>query len=122
MLAIIMVFFGFFMALVCLSPSIILAEIAMIPVGASSIALIATANSLLQLNSSQEMRGRVMSLYVIAFLGTTPIGAPLVGVVVAWTNPRIGIAMGAVAALIAGAGLFVQLRQEDHNMKALQEV
>ena len=120
LLALIMLGFGFFMALAAFAPTVTLAEIAMIPTGAFSIALIATANSLLQLNSSEQMRGRVMSLYSIAFLGTTPIGAPLVGLVVSWSNPRVGILMGAVFAVLTSVGLFVQQRQELRNMAVLQ--
>ena len=120
MLAYIILGFGFFMTLAAFAPTITLAEIAMIPTGAFSIALIATANSLLQLNSSQQMRGRVMSLYSIAFLGTTPIGAPLVGLVVSWTNPRIGIFMGAFFALVTGVGLMVRQRQSERNLQVLQ--
>jgi predicted MFS family arabinose efflux permease len=68
------------------------------------------------------MRGRVMSLYSIAFLGTTPIGAPLVGLVVSWSNPRIGIFMGAVIALLTGVGLLLQQRQSERNLRVLQTV
>jgi len=120
MLSLIMLGFGFFMALVAFAPTVTWAEIAMIPVGAFSIGLIATANSLLQLNSSQMMRGRVMSLYSIAFLGTTPIGAPLVGLVVSWSNPRIGIFMGAAFALLTGLGLLLRQRQSERNLRVLQ--
>jgi len=120
MLALIMLGFGLVMALAAFAPTVTWAEIAMIPVGAFSIALIATANSLLQLNSSQMMRGRVMSLYSIAFLGTTPIGAPLVGLVVSWSNPRIGIFMGAAFALLTGLGLLLQQRQSERNLQVLQ--
>lgn len=107
------------MTLAAVAPTVTLAEIAMVPTGGFSIALIATANSLLQLNSSEQMRGRVMSLYSIAFLGTTPIGAPLVGLVVSWSNPRVGILMGAVFAVLTSAGLFVQQRQELRNLATL---
>ena len=120
LLARIMLGFGAFMALAAFAPTVTLAEIAMIPTGAFSIALIATANSLLQLNSTEQMRGRVMSLYSIAFLGTTPIGAPLVGLVVSWSNPRVGILMGAVFAVLTSVGLFVQQRQELRSMAVLQ--
>jgi len=111
MLALLMLGFGTFMTLAAFAPTVTLAEVAMIPTGAFSIALIATANSLLQLNSKESMRGRVMSLYSIAFLGTTPIGAPLVGLIVSWSNPRIGIFVGAAFALLTGAALLVQQRQ-----------
>jgi MFS family permease len=119
MLALLMLGFGLFMSVAAFAPTVTMAEIAMIPTGAFSIALIATANSLLQLNSSEQMRGRVMSLYSIAFLGTTPIGAPLVGLVVAWSNPRIGIFMGAVFALLTGLGLLIQQRQHVRRTKVL---
>ena len=120
MLALIMLGFGVFMALAASASTVMLAEIAMIPTGAFSIALIATANSLLQLNSSQMMRGRVMSLYSIAFLGTTPIGAPLVGLVVSWSNPRVGIFMGSAFALLTGVGLLLQQRSSERNLQVLQ--
>ena len=120
LLALIMLGFGVSMTLAAFAPTVTLAEISMIPTGAFSIALIATANSLLQLNSSEQMRGRVMSLYSIAFLGTTPIGAPLVGLVVSWSNPRVGIFMGAVFAVLTSIGLFVRQRQELRNMATLQ--
>ncbi len=120
LLTLIMLGFGVCMTLAAFAPTATLAEIAMIPTGAFSIALIATANSLLQLNSSEHMRGRVMSLYSIAFLGTTPIGAPLVGLVVSWSNPRVGILMGAVFAVLTSIGLFIQQRQELRNMAVLQ--
>ena len=49
------------------------------PLGAVSVTFAAGVNSSLQLAASPEMRGRVMSLYSVVFLGSTPIGAPLVG-------------------------------------------
>jgi MFS family permease len=120
LLALLMLGFGLFMTLAALSPTVLWAEIAMIPTGAFSIALVATANSLLQLNSTEHMRGRVMSLYSIAFLGTTPIGAPLVGLVVSWSNPRIGMLMGAAFALLTGLGLWVRQRHHARAEKELQ--
>ncbi len=97
--------FAVLMALVGAMPSFTWAEIMLVPTGALSIALISTANSFLQTNSTQEMRGRVMSLYAIAFLGTTPIGAPLIGLVINYTNPRVGVWLGAGVALVTGLAL-----------------
>lgn len=78
----------------------------LIPLGAVSIAFIATANSTLQLNSDDSMRGRVMALYSIVFLGSTPIGGPLVGwiaqssgVGLAFVIPGIATAASGVAAI-----------------------
>jgi MFS family permease len=120
LLALLAVAFGLFMTLVAFAPTILWAEIALIPTGACSIAFVSSANSTLQLNSGQQMRGRVMSLYSTAFLGTTPFGAPLVGVLIAATNPRIGIFLGAFLTLFTGLWLVFVLRQENRTSLALQ--
>jgi hypothetical protein len=49
------------------------------------------------------MRGRVMALYSVVFLGSTPIGAPLVGWLAQIGGPRAGMALGGAAALVAAA-------------------
>jgi MFS family permease len=112
--------FGLFMALTALAPSILLADIAMVPTGAFSIAFLSSANATLQLNSSEQMRGRVMSLYATAFLGTTPIGAPLIGLIIAGANPRIGILVGAGVTFLTGVVLVAQLRHHPREEKVLQ--
>ena len=73
--------------------------------GFCSISFIATANATIQLRADPAMRGRVMALYAIAFLGSTPIGAPLVGWIADVTNPRVAVAVGGVATLAACAPL-----------------
>ena len=78
--------------------------------GAASIGFIATANASLQLGADPAMRGRVMALYAMAFLGTTPIGAPLVGAIAQWTNPRVSLLVGAVATLLS-AGILMWRHQ-----------
>ena len=50
-------------------------------------------NSMLQLAAAPEMRGRVMALYAIVFLGSTPIGGPLVGWLSEATGPRAGLVL-----------------------------
>lgn len=91
------------------------ALIAMLPMGAASITFIALANSNLQLNSDPQMRGRVMALYTVAFLGTTPIGAPLVGLVAQDYGTRVALAMGAVSALISGPILLFGARRRGES-------
>ena len=49
------------------------------------------------------MRGRVMALYAIVFLGSTAIGAPLIGLLAQVAGPRSGLVAGAAAALVAAA-------------------
>jgi len=97
--------FGAFMTSVALAPTILWAEILLVPTGAFSVAFVSTANATLQLNSSQEMRGRVMSLHGMAFLGTTPIGAPLIGLIIGASNPRVGLLVGAVLTAATGVAL-----------------
>lgn len=114
--------FGFFMTVVAFAPGLVWAEVALIPTGACSIAFMSTANATLQLNSSQQMRGRVMSLFGTAFLGSTPIGAPLIGLVIALSNPRVGLLVGATVTLATGAALAVLLRPKLRGAPVLQSV
>jgi MFS family permease len=102
--------FGTFMTAVALAPTITWAEILLVPTGAFSVAFVSTANATLQLNSSQEMRGRVMSLHGMAFLGTTPIGAPLIGLIIAASDPRVGLLVGAALTLATGVALASSMR------------
>ena len=69
--------FGVFELLASVAPSLPLQILALVPLGAVSVTFAAGVNSSLQLAASPEMRGRVMSLYSIVFMGSTPIGAPL---------------------------------------------
>ena len=68
--------FGVTMAVATLAPTLAVELIALALVGAGSIAFMSTGNSTLQLNAAPEMRGRVMSLWFVAFQGSTPIGGP----------------------------------------------
>lgn len=70
-------------------------------VGMAALTLINAAQSYLQLNSAPEMRGRVMGIYTLLFLGGTPIGSPLVGWVAATYGPRWSIALGGVVSALA---------------------
>ena len=69
--------------------------------GAASVTFAAGVNSSLQLAAAPALRGRVMALYSIVFLGSTPIGAPLVGWLAEVAGPRSGLFAGAAAALAA---------------------
>jgi MFS family permease len=79
----------------------------LVPMGAASISFVATNNATLQLRADPAMRGRVMALNAIAFLGSTPIGAPLLGYVSDVSSPRVALALGGVATLLASIPLFV---------------
>lgn len=114
--------FGLSMALVAVAPTIVWAEILMVPTGAFSIAFMSSSNATLQLNSSDQMRGRVMSLYGTAFLGTTPIGAPLIGFIIGLTDPRVGLLVGAASIVVTVVLLAAQLRHKVRDARALGTV
>src|SRR5262249_55210245 len=63
----------------------------------------ASVQSALQLAAAPEMRGRILSLYQIVYMGTTPLGSLLVGWLAEAVGPRSGLVLGSVAALGAGA-------------------
>jgi MFS family permease len=95
--------FGATSLLAALVTSPLLAAIVLVPVGFSSIAWMSTANSTVQLGSAPEMRGRVMSIYGLLFLGSTPIGAMLVGWLSERYGPRSSLVLAGVASLAAAA-------------------
>jgi len=66
--------------------------------GAGSVTFAAGVNSSLQLGAG-ALRGRVMALYSVVFLGSTPIGAPIVGALAEGAGPRYGLLLGGLAAL-----------------------
>ena len=85
------------------APTLTLQAIALIPLGMASVTFAAGVNSSLQLAAEPMLRGRVMALYAIVFLGSTAIGAPLIGLLAQAAGPRSGLFAGAAAALIAAA-------------------
>jgi MFS family permease len=93
--------FGLAMTAVALAPNLTVALLGMVLVGATSVAFMSGGNSTLQLASAPQMRGRVMALWTVAFLGSTPIGGPIAGVVSQHFGGRAGLALGAVSCFVA---------------------
>lgn len=102
-LGVIGVVFGAAIGLVALLPTEPLTVVSLVLMGLCSIAFIATANATVQLTADPSMRGRVMALYGIAFLGSAPIGAPFMGWVSDTTSPRVALLIGAVSTVVACA-------------------
>src|SRR3954470_13550812 len=94
--------FGAVMLLAAVAPTFPLQLLALVPLGAASVTFAAGVNSALQLAVEPAMRGRVMALYSVVFLGSTPIGGPIAGWLSEAAGPRAGLVMGGVAALAAG--------------------
>jgi MFS family permease len=86
-----------------LSPGPLTAAAFLALAGAASVVYSSTTNATLQLRADPAMRGRVIALYIVAFLGSTPIGGPMVGLIGELAGPRA--ALGAGAAGCAAAAL-----------------
>jgi MFS family permease len=96
------ILFGGALCLAALAPTLDLALAALVVVGAASVTFTNSVNAQLQLASPPELRGRVMALFGVVFLGSTPIGAPLLGFICEHEGARAGLAVGGVAAILAG--------------------
>ena len=82
-------------------PDLILAAITLAALGAAAVTFVAAVNSTIQLAVSAEMRGRVMALFSIVFLGSTPIGGPLTGWLAEAYDPRVTLVLAGVSGLSA---------------------
>ncbi len=95
--------FGALIAAVAVSPTLPVALLSLVGVGAASITFLARANTTMQLTAAPAFRGRVMSLWTVAFLGSTPVGGPIIGWIGEYTGARYGLATGAAACFAAAA-------------------
>jgi len=93
--------FGISLTVAAFMPNIFLMILIMFIAGIFSINFISLGNVILQTESKPEMRGRVMALWTVAFLGSTPIGAPIIGWIGEYIGPRYGLAVGGMAAIVA---------------------
>ncbi|GAA2061780.1 MFS transporter [Streptomyces albiaxialis] len=94
--------FGVLEMAAALSPSYWVFAALMAPIGIVGLTFNVTANASVQMASDPVMRGRVMSLYVMVFMGGTPIGGPIMGWVTDTYGARIGfLAGGLISAAIA---------------------
>jgi MFS family permease len=93
--------FGVLALLAALMPSILLEIPVLALLGAAAVTFAAAINSSLQLAVEPAMRGRVMALYSIVFLGSTPIGGPLAGWLSQAYDPRVALLLAAIAGLSA---------------------
>jgi MFS family permease len=94
--------YGAALALMSVAPNRTVAFIVAPLLGLASSAFLTASTAIVQIESAPEMRGRVLALQAMLFLGSTPIGGPIVGFVAERFGARYGIGIGAVAALTAG--------------------
>lgn len=95
--------FGLLETVVGLMPNYLTFGLLLIPAGAAALTFTTASNSIVQLSVAPTMRGRVMALYMLLFLGGTPIGAPLVGWLAAEFGGRAPIVLGGIASFLAAA-------------------
>jgi MFS family permease len=96
--------FGVAICVASFAPTLAIFIALLVLVGAGQISFLAVCNSLLQVISDPAMRGRVMAVYTITLLGTTPVGGPLIGWISQQFGPRWGFGVGGIATV---AGVFV---------------
>jgi MFS family permease len=103
--------FGVVLLFAGLAPSLPVELFALALAGGANITFMATGNTTLQLNSAPNMRGRVMSLWFVAFQGSTPIGGPIIGWVMAEAGARAGLGVGGATCLVVALLGFVAMRR-----------
>jgi MFS family permease len=95
--------FGAALAAIAIAPNQAVAFPLGVLVGLFSIGFLTASTAIVQIAAAPEMRGRVLALQAMVFLGSTPIGGPIVGAIADHFGARYSIAVGAIAALSAGA-------------------
>ena len=108
------------LAWVAVAPTPLLFLASMPFFGFAVVAYGAMAQSLVQQNSPREMVGRMMSLYTLGSMGTTPVGGLLVGLVSDYASPRAAVGLGAVSAILVGMLMVMRwyLERSDETVRA----
>jgi len=106
------------LTIVGLAPTLPIALIALLGLGASSIALKSLAATILQLRARPDMRGRVVALFSVAIAGTTPVGGPLVGMIGEAFGGRTAILFGGVGSALAAGLTVIYLRRTARSSDA----
>ena len=110
--------FGVLMLATAVAPTVALASVLLVAVGVAVMLFLATANTTLQLNSDPAMRGRVMALYGLLFLGSTPVGGPLLGWISETWGPRFGLGLGGAVSLAAALAAVGGIRARRRSREA----
>ncbi|MEU3030106.1 MFS transporter [Streptomyces incarnatus] len=93
--------FGALEIVASLAPSYWLFALLMVPIGIFGLTVNVTANTTVQMATDPAMRGRVMSLFMMVFMGGTPLGAPVIGWITDTYGARVGFALGGVVSAVA---------------------
>jgi predicted MFS family arabinose efflux permease len=113
--------FGVSMLLLAITPNVPFTYPIGILVGISSITFMTTSTTIVQLRSDPSMRGRVLALQAMVFLGSTPIGGPILGYVCQHFGARFGVVIGGVSAIVAGVYGIHAVRAKDERTSAVSQ-
>lgn len=105
------VFFGAITVAAVLAPTLVIEYVVMVPVGFATYAFVTLAMTAVQIGTEPALRGRVMALWAVAFVGTTPVGGPSIGAVAQAFGPRVALGVGSLSAILSGLGALVFLRR-----------
>jgi len=97
--------FGLLTVIAGFMPSYASFAVMLVPAGASALIYSVAANSFVQLGADPQMRGRVMALYFMCFMGGTPVGAPLIGLVAEHLGAPWGLIIGGAVVVLAACGI-----------------
>lgn len=98
------------------SQTYIAALLILVSVGATQLVLTTSANAMLMIHTTPAMRGRMNGWWVVIFMGSTPIGGPLMGWIAQHSTPGMAIAVGGVSTAIAGLWAFTQQRSRSQTV------
>ena len=100
------------------APNIVVAFLWSVPLGVGGAAMISSANSITQQESPPDMRGRLLALTAVAFLGSTPIGGPVTGWVADAISVHLALAYGGIIAVVSGTAMLVWIlsRHPEHDV------
>jgi MFS family permease len=101
--------FGLLTVVAGLMPGYVSFAVLLVPTGAAALVFSVANNSFVQLGADPQMRGRVMALYFMCFLGGTPVGAPLIGWISEHLGAPWGLILGGAVCVVAGIGAGVWL-------------
>lgn len=114
-------FLGVSMLVAAVMPTFWTMSVALLFVGAGSVAFITMNSATLQLTSPVTVRGRVMALYITAIIGTTPVGGPIIGWIGQQIDPRATYITGGLACLLTAAVAWPSLRRSTEEAVSEQE-
>jgi MFS family permease len=92
------------------APNVVVALLWSLPLGIGGGAFISAGNGIIQQESPPDMRGRLLALTAVAFLGSTPIGGPITGAIGDHVGAEWALAYGSVIAVVTAAGATAFLR------------